>query len=571
VWSFSFTTRCGLLAPFAVALLGSAACNETQLPTAPAAPEESPSFQISDGAHGGANPHFFFLPPVQPKRRFSGTFDAALSPTVRICALSGSTCSGSDISTFTLTTTPAIVVNTAAESYGVQWKTKGLNLSTTVNYRIQVFVGSVLLGFADVDVVSSSKELKSVPAGFVGLIKDNSLQINFRIEAGIVGQVTVSPSTATIEPGETQQFTATLTDLHGNPLSGPPITWASDNTGVATVDGNGLATGVAEGTATITATSQNVSGTATLTVEAAGLEFSSVSAGLYHNCGVTTSGAAYCWGYNGSGGLGNGTNTDSNVPVAVSGGHTFVSVSAGGSHSCGVTTSGAAYCWGDNRFGGLGNGTNTDSNVPVAVSGGLTFASVSAGNVHSCGVTTAGAAYCWGYNFYGLLGNGTNTDSNVPVAVSGGHTFASVSAGYLHSCGVTTSGAAYCWGWNGLGQLGNGTNTDSNVPVAVSGGLIFASVNAGHYWHSCGVTTSGAAYCWGYNGSGHLGNGTNTDSNVPVAVSGGHTFASVSAGYYHSCGVTTSGAAYCWGWNSFGQLGNGTNTDSNVPVAVSPP
>ena len=550
------------------ALLGSAACNEVQLPSGPAAQGGSPSFLISDGAHGGANPHFFFLAPVQPSPTFSGTFDPALSPTIRICTLSASTCSGSDIATFTLTSGPAIVVSAGAQRYGVQWKTKGLNLSTTVNYRIQVLVGSVLLGFADVDVVASTKELKTVRTDFVGLVKDAALQINFRIEAGIVGQVTVSPSIATIEPRARQQLTATLTDLHGNSLSGPPITWASDNSGVAMVNGTGLATGQAEGTATITATSQNVSGTATLTVEAAALNFASVSAGQ-HSCGVTTVGAAYCWGYNGAGGLGDGTNTNSNVPVAVAGGHSFASVSASSLHSCGLTTAGTAYCWGYNYYGQLGDGTNTASNVPVAVSGGHTFASVTLGVLHSCGLTTAGAAYCWGFNAAGGLGDGTNTNSNVPVAVSGGHSFASVSAGSHHNCGVTTAGAAYCWGSNGYGGLGNGTSTTSNVPVPVSGSLTFASVSAGDQY-SCGVTTAGAAYCWGYNGHGELGDGTNTASNVPVAVSGSHSFASASTGLYHSCGVTTAGAAYCWGSNGFGALGNGTGTTtSNVPVPVS--
>jgi alpha-tubulin suppressor-like RCC1 family protein len=315
--------------------------------------------------------------------------------------------------------------------------------------------------------------------------------------------------------------------------------------------------------------SQNVSGTATLTVDTAGVEFASVSAGYDHSCGVTMAGAAYCWGLNDFGQLGNGTNTNSNVPVAVSGGHTFASVSADGVfHSCGVTTAGAGYCWGQNIDGQLGNGMNTDSNVPVAVSGGHTFASVSAGGFHSCGLTTSGAAYCWGLNSLGMLGDGTNTSSNVPVAVSGSYTFASVSGGTYHSCGVTTAGAAYCWGSNFYLQLGNGTNTDSNVPVAVSGGHTFASVSPG-FSLSCGVTTAGAAYCWGSNFYGQLGNGTNTDSNVPVAVSGGHTFASVSAGSSHGCGVTTAGTAYCWGFNRYGQLGDGTNSDSNVPVVVS--
>jgi hypothetical protein len=476
------------------------------------APEESPSFLISDGAHAGANPHFFFLPPTLPSPSFSGTFDSSLSPIVRICALSGPACSSPDISKFGLTSTPAIMLDTAGESYQVNWQTKGLNLSTSVNYRIQVFVGDVLLGFADVDVVANSKELKNVPTGFVGLVRNSPQLIKFRIEEGIVGQLTVTPSTATIQPGETQQFTATITDLHGNPLPGSPITWASDNTGVATVDENGLATGVGDGTATITATSQNLSDTATLTV----------------------------------------------VELA--------SVSASRSHSCGLTTAGTAFCWGDNLNGQLGNGSNTDSNVPVVVSGNQTFASVSAGWLHSCGVTTAGAAYCWGQNFAGQLGNGTFNSSNVPVAVSGNHTFTFLSAGGAHNCGVTTTGA-YCWGWNFDGQLGDGTNSDRNVPVAVSGSHTFASVTAG-YQDSCGVTGTGMAYCWGDNDYGQLGNGTSGQSNVPVAVSGSHVFALVSAGYRHSCGLTTAGAGYCWGWNLDGQLGNGMNTDTNVPVTV---
>ena len=250
-----------------------------------------------------------------------------------------------------------------------------------------------------------------------------------------------------------------------------------------------------------------------------------------------------------------------------------MSVSAGSRHSCGVTTTGAAYCWGRGVEGQLGDGTNAISNVPVAVSGGLTFQSVSAGGFHTCGVTTAGKrAYCWGFNREGQLGDGTNTlFIKVPVAVSGGLTFQSVSLGRFYSCGVTTAGKrAYCWGFNGDGELGDGTNTDSNVPVVVLGGLTFQSVSAGSE-HSCGVTTAGAAYCWGLNGTGQLGDGTNAISNVPVAVLGGLTFQLVSAGVAHSCGVTTDGPAYCWGWNGNGTLGDGTNTDSNVPVGVDPP
>src|SRR4029077_3394296 len=103
--------------------------------------------------------------------------------------------------------------------------------------------------------------------------------------------------------------------------------------------------------------------------------------------------------------------------VAVSGGLTFAMVSVG-LGVCGVTTGGAAYCWGG------------ASSTPVAVSGGLTFAAVSAGYDNECGVTTAGAAYCWGDNTYGELGNGTTNPSLTPVAGSGGRSLATGSEGH---------------------------------------------------------------------------------------------------------------------------------------------
>jgi alpha-tubulin suppressor-like RCC1 family protein len=85
--------------------------------------------------------------------------------------------------------------------------------------------------------------------------------------------------------------------------------------------------------------------------------------------------------------------------------------------------------------------------------------------------------------------------------------FVAVSVGYAHRCGVTTAGAAYCWGSNGFGQLGDETRTGRSRPVLVAGGVQFTIVDAGSF-HTCGVTAAGVAYCWGANSSGQLGDGT---------------------------------------------------------------
>ncbi len=291
-------------------------------------------------------------------------------------------------------------------------------------------------------------------------------------------------------------------------------------------------------------------------VVAGGLRFSSVTEGP---CGLTTAGKVYCWGWG---------NPPRTLPVAVASGYTFAALSGFGVHTCAVTTTGTAYCWGQNLSGELGDGTTASSSTPVAVSGGLSFASVSVSNggSHTCGLTMSGAAYCWGKNDLGQLGDGSTTERHVPVAVSGGGSYASLNAGNGHTCGLTTTGAAYCWGANFEGQLGDSSTTERHVPVLVAGGLMFASISAGAD-HTCGVTTGGAAYCWGSN-SGQLGDGTTIERHSPVAVQGGLTFASVSSAGGHTCGVTTTSLAYCWGSNQAGALGNGTITDSSVPVKV---
>ncbi len=291
------------------------------------------------------------------------------------------------------------------------------------------------------------------------------------------------------------------------------------------------------------------------------LKFVQISAGSRTTCGITTQNLAYCWG---AGPL-------SYVPVAVPGGHHFRTVITGNEHTCAVTPGNIAFCWGSGHWGELGTGHSQFSDVPVRVFGGLRWRRVYAGGQATCGVTLDDVAYCWGY----LLGG------KQPTKVAGGLHFRQVWVGggdysdaqheepdLPHACGITPDNKAYCWGSGFEGELG-GDATSRTTPVAVSGGRSWRQVVAGHY-HPCGITQAEVAFCWGLNQWGANGNGTLQGSNVPGRVNGGLSFASISTGVLglHTCGLTDAGKIYCWGYNVSGELGDGTRTQRLTPVAV---
>ena len=441
----------------------------------------------------------------------------------------------------------------------------------------------------------------------------------------VVASVTVTPPSPAMIPGQRVQLITTLKDSTGQVLAARPVTWASADTAVATVTTAGLVTAVAAGKTAISATLDARVGTAAVIVTdpTTFVNATSVHGGYAHTCALVKSGAAYCWGDNNFGQVGNGTTVGSAVPLGVGGGIsytaigaasgetcglatsgklycwgltsaadefgqgpttssaspvlfssqlTFASLTDGSLHMCALTATGAAYCWGDNEYGVFGDSGYVGSVAPRPSGLGLTFTSLSAGSFDTCGLTAGHAAYCWGNNYTMELGDGSSTERLTPTAVSGGLAFAMVRAGIQYTCGLTTSGAAYCWGNFGTNAYTANGVAGSATPAALPGGLTFTALDvsrgSGADTHACALVASGAAWCWGSNRKGQLGNGTTVNSAAPVPVSGGLTFTALTTGSAHTCGLTAGGALYCWGDNNLGQLGNGLPDNSTAPVRV---
>jgi alpha-tubulin suppressor-like RCC1 family protein len=298
---------------------------------------------------------------------------------------------------------------------------------------------------------------------------------------------------------------------------------------------------------------------------AGSLDVRQLSAGVEHACVVATDGA-YCWGdgrYD-RGVLGNAA-WDGKVapaPVAVTGGGAFTSVSAAWDHTCALDGDGVAWCWG---------GVDPDTVVvaePVRVATDLRFVQISAGYLHTCGLTADGAVYCWGTR--GSLGIGPDSTlsewdqiySEVPTptrSLLDGRFVQLSGAKRWHACALRDTGDLFCWGFTHGDELGGAEGPGDHyvlTPVQVPGDGTWAMVDAGDLF-TCGLTTAGAAYCWGRDYHGRLGRGIDGSGEdvAPTAVVGGHVFAGITAGRWHACAWTATGDVYCWGDNGTGAVG----------------
>ncbi|MFZ4656048.1 MAG: C13 family peptidase [Caldilineaceae bacterium] len=302
-----------------------------------------------------------------------------------------------------------------------------------------------------------------------------------------------------------------------------------------------------------------------------------VTTGSSHSCALTQQGGLYCWGWNSYGQLGNGSAAWQSTATLVAELATGVTaVDAGNVHTCALTQAGAAYCWGINWNGRLGDGTTDPRLTPTLVQGlpSALLTAIRTGKDHTCALTTDGAVFCWGANWYGQLGDGTLNERHKPVMVTGlSSDVTAIAVGATHSCALVnkpeSASTVVCWGANSYGQLGNGTTVAHTQPVTVQGlpAAIQAITADGN--HNCALTSGGGVVCWGANSYGQLGDGTTVDRLQPVAVTAlADGVAALDAGSNHTCAVTGQGAVFCWGLDWAGQLGVGIQRWRNTPRDV---
>lgn len=271
-------------------------------------------------------------------------------------------------------------------------------------------------------------------------------------------------------------------------------------------------------------------------------------------------------------------------------GQSILTIAAGSNHSVALSRLGIVFTWGNNDCGQLARGDTVSVDQPVYIEdfgtplAGKSIVAVAAGDQHTLALSADGRVFAWGMNANGQLGNGAGGPgaySTVPVEASGvlsGKHIVAIAAGAWHSLALSSDGQLYVWGSN--------AGSTSTVPVEVPSGALFSStvvaISAGGA-HNLALTAEGRLFAWGTGSSGELGISSglvaSATAPTPVVMNGalaGRTIVALAAGWSYSRALTADGAAFTWGYNASGQLGQGTvatdnpaGSPNNTPGAVS--
>ena len=297
-----------------------------------------------------------------------------------------------------------------------------------------------------------------------------------------------------------------------------------------------------------------------------------------HSCALTNDNKVHCWGKNNHGQLGNGSTTNSESPVEVTGlpaGKTITQLVAASESTC-VIASGEVYCWGNNYYGQIGDGSTDQMKLSPTKTKLAGLVTKLSGNHRTLCAIANSRAWCWGSNLEGEAGvkydaSGRPIRTPTKVYDSGvlkNKNITDISSGTFHTCAVAEK-RVYCWGYNQWGQLGNNSTAKSYMPVAVNtSGVLknkdISEVQVGAR-HTC-ARSGNDIFCWGLRQDGELGDGKTTPeiSSIPVAVLkepgklDNTWIKNIISGDFHSCALTMNGKIFCWGFNWGGAIGDGT-------------
>jgi alpha-tubulin suppressor-like RCC1 family protein len=314
-------------------------------------------------------------------------------------------------------------------------------------------------------------------------------------------------------------------------------------------------------------------------------EIREITTGGGHTCAIKTDSTAWCWGFNDSGQVGDGTLIDRTTPIQVTAlGNDAVQLSAGDRATCGVRADGTLWCWGYGPLVGVGLPAHQSGIEPTQVTAlGTDVVQTSvAGQSHACALRANGSLWCWGRNVHGQVGDGTTEERLEPVEVTAvGRDVREVRTRGSGTCVVKNDGTVWCWGRNLYGQVGDGTDGPSNtpklIPVQIPGLVVGDRGLSVSVLHGCAVDTDGALWCWGKNEHGLIGDGEiDTTCEIggdwtclmnrpePVRVALDAPAVEVTTAL-HTCVRLQDDTVWCWGESGAGQLGDGTLDGEDCP------
>ena len=287
--------------------------------------------------------------------------------------------------------------------------------------------------------------------------------------------------------------------------------------------------------------------------------WSTFSIGYCHGAALKRDNTIWSWGV---GPHGNSTSGVQCSPVGpVFQGPTWCSVNAGRDRTLALGTDGSLWGWGLGAGGALAQNNVTNYCSPIREITSSTWIQASTGWYQtSQGVKSDGTFWSWGRDNYGMLGKNTKSlDTCTPVQeITSSTTWCTGDVGFYNNGGIKTDGTLWAWGVGFYGASFSALSSSS--PVQESGSatdwckMVWSGGNSPYTGFV--LKTNGTLWAWGYSGYGTRGDGTTSDTSVPIQeITSSTNWCGIGAGVESGRGIKTDGTVWSWGKQTCGEFG----------------